>query len=655
MDVRGMTIVLIGRFDSWLWSGRKWRRSEMMQRLEELGARVTGSVSGRTDLVFAQRYAEEGKNLREARRLGIPVFDHDALQALLADEDGSDDSDTELAAGTVSDLMALRARLLRLEREQGITEEHRAATREVRAGEGVRLRHPYGHELEINDYALSPCGRYLATGTGTGSGCHGGSLQIWDLAVGRCVNSIGGIEGGIGRPGQAGNIQWSADGRRIGLAYGTGRIGVLDPFSPFDGPKSLAECLLTFDGDAPAAWALAPDGRRVFAHSGSPCDMAGCIVPMDGGELKWTPADARPGHPYLLAERLPDDLRTAGADAYDGVPLQADGRVRWSREGTRLLAQCESRGRAEAFVIDVASGQVSWVAGTGELAAWSPDDRLLAHCDEGLRFLDAATGKPYGKQGGRKPAGREEAGHEGVSALQWGMRGDLPRLAALVGEGNASGAEPGVLIYDEGRFRYRLDVTPVEEGLVFADSWAWSPSGDAGAWLTADGRVEVWSLDGEEPRRLRTLDVPSETGVLLWGADDVLMAMSPTTLRFLRAGSGEVLGDFTFLHAPQAPKPLGETYWFFEARQFAPDDEAWCAVFDEGVVIAPDGRGPESLDDILAWTVSERLAWPVRWGELAVVPDARAAGPALGDAPDGEWLRHYAYTIEEELSRWGTS
>ncbi|AJT64887.3 hypothetical protein T261_3217 [Streptomyces lydicus] len=649
MDVQGMTIVLIGRFDG-------VRQSGMKQRLEELGARVTGAVSGRTDLVFAHRYAE-GKNLEEARRLGIPIGDDDALRALLADEDGSDDAGPE--AGTVSDLVALRARLLRLEREEGITEEHRAATREVRAKEGVRLRHPYGHELEINDYALSPCGRYLATGTGTGFGCHGGSLQIWDVAAGRCANGIGGIEGGIGRPGHAGSIQWSADGRRIGLAYGTGRVGVFDPFSPFDGPRTLAECLLTDEAAWPVPWALAPDGRRVFVDSGSPCEVGGCLVPMDSGELSWTPGAARPAHPYLPAERLREDFRAEGTDAHGDGTLRADGRVRWSRDGTRLLAQGESRGRPEAFVIDVASGQVSWVAGIGELAAWSPDDRLLVHCDEGLRFLDAATGKPYGKketgqkETGQKETGQKQAGHEGVSALQWGMRGDLPRLAALVGEDNASGAEPGVLIYDEDRFRYRLDVTPVEEGLVFADSWAWSPSGEAGAWLTADGRVEVWSLEGEEPRRLRTLDVPSGTGVVLWGADDVLMAVSPTTLRFLRAGSGEVLGDFSFLHAPQVPKPLGETYWFFEARQFAPDDETWCAVFDEGVVIAPDGRGPESVDDILAWTVSERLAWPVRWGELAVVPDARTAGQALGDAPDGEWLRNYAYTIEEELSRWG--
>ncbi|UYB38642.1 hypothetical protein SLV14_001030 [Streptomyces sp. Je 1-4] len=621
MDVRGKSIVLIGRFEG-------LRQDEAQRRLEELGARVTGSVTGRTELAFVDRlHYNDGKKLQEARRRSIPIFDDEALRALLADEDAPDRDEPQARA--VSDLVALRARLLKLEREQGITEEHRAATREVRASQGALLRHPYGHKAEINDYALSPCGRYLATGTLTGDD-YGGSLQIWEMVTGRCVNAIG-IEGGIGRPGYERSIQWSADSRRIGLAYNTHHIGVFDPFSPFLGSVTLARCLITDGSARPVPWALAPDGNQVFVNSGTPCEVGGCIVPMESGELHWASRDATPGHPFMLAGRLREDLRTEEMDAHDDVTLQADGWVRWSRDGTRLQAQGGSRGHTEAFVIDVSSGQVSWLAAIGELAAWSPDDRLLAHYDKGLCFLDAVTGKPNGK-GTR---------HQGVSALQWGMQGDVPRLAALVGEGNASGAQPGVLIYDEDRFRYRLDVTPVEEGMVYADSWAWAPSGDAGAWLTADGRVEVWSLDGDEPQRLRTWDVPSETGVLLWGADDVLVAMSPTTLRFLRAGSGEILGDFTFLHTPRGPKPLGNNYWFFARRHFAPDDAAWCALFEEGVVIAPDGRGAESLDKVLAWTVDERLAWPVRWGELAVVPDARSAGYALGDAPNGEWLREY--------------
>ncbi|MDW6062885.1 hypothetical protein SAZ11_38890 [Streptomyces sp. FXJ1.4098] len=81
------------------------------------------------------------------------------------------------------------------------------------------------------------------------------------------------------------------------------------------------------------------------------------------------------------------------------------------------MAGQELGDNGQAFAIDVDSGQLSWLAEIGGLAAWSPDDRLLAHDDNGLRFLDAATGLPIGE---------DARGHEGASALLWGMRGDTP-------------------------------------------------------------------------------------------------------------------------------------------------------------------------------------------------------------------------------------
>lgn len=315
--------MLIGRFEG-------LRQDEAQRRLEELGARVTGSVTGRTDLAFVDSlHYNDGKKLQEARKRSIPIFDDEALRALLAAEDAPDRDEPQ--AGAVSDLVALRARLLKLEREQGITEEHRAATRELRESQGALLRHPYGHKAEINDYALSPCGRYLATGTLTGDD-YGGSLQIWEMVTGRCVNVIG-IEGGIGRSGYERSIQWSADSRRIGLAYNTHHIGVFDPFSPFLGSVTLAECLITDGLARPVPWALAPDGNQVFVNSGTPCEVGGCIVPMESGELHWTSRDATPGHPFLLVSRLREDLRTEEMDAHDGVTSlrTAGGRRRWTR------------------------------------------------------------------------------------------------------------------------------------------------------------------------------------------------------------------------------------------------------------------------------------------------------------------------------------
>src|SRR5205823_2316832 len=85
---------------------------------------------------------------------------------------------------------------------------------------------------------------------------------------------------------------------------------------------------------------------------------------------------------------------------------------------------------------------------------------------------------------------------------------------------------------------------------------AWSPDGrlvPAVARGSAKGepgrRIEVWSL-GDEPACVRSIDTPEETTAVLWGADGVLAAIGEHTLRFVRALTGEILGDFAFDQEP---------------------------------------------------------------------------------------------------------
>jgi DNA ligase (NAD+) len=66
--VAGKTLVFTGTLE-------KMTRSEAKARAETLGARVSGSVSARTDLVIAGPGA--GSKLNEARKLGVAVIDED--------------------------------------------------------------------------------------------------------------------------------------------------------------------------------------------------------------------------------------------------------------------------------------------------------------------------------------------------------------------------------------------------------------------------------------------------------------------------------------------------------------------------------------------------------------------------------------------------
>ncbi len=65
-----MTIVLTGALES-------FTREELTEKLETLGAKVTGSVSSRTDLVIAG--SAPGSKADRARELGVEIWDEARL------------------------------------------------------------------------------------------------------------------------------------------------------------------------------------------------------------------------------------------------------------------------------------------------------------------------------------------------------------------------------------------------------------------------------------------------------------------------------------------------------------------------------------------------------------------------------------------------
>jgi DNA ligase (NAD+) len=70
----GKTVVLTGTLE-------RFTRPELAERLEALGAKVSGSVSKNTDIVIAG--AEAGSKLEKAKELGIEIWDENRLQKAL--------------------------------------------------------------------------------------------------------------------------------------------------------------------------------------------------------------------------------------------------------------------------------------------------------------------------------------------------------------------------------------------------------------------------------------------------------------------------------------------------------------------------------------------------------------------------------------------
>lgn len=198
LDVRGKTVVLTGTFS-------RLKRAEAEKRLAALGAKIGSGVSKSTDLLFAGEKA--GSKINSANQLGVTVLGEDDLMTILAGGAGPATPATPSPFAAVDgsqagpalarkiealpwgefeadrDLPPLREALYAHEAKHGITEAHRAATARVRPL--ATLQHGHGHDVDVEWSALSPDGRFLATGSWTGDDYDlGGVLQIWDVRAG---------------------------------------------------------------------------------------------------------------------------------------------------------------------------------------------------------------------------------------------------------------------------------------------------------------------------------------------------------------------------------------------------------------------------------------------------------------------------------------
>ncbi|MEV6154605.1 BRCT domain-containing protein [Nonomuraea sp. NPDC052129] len=641
MIISGSTIVLAGRFS-------RLSKDEAKHGLELLGAKVAASVSAKTDLVFAGE--KSGAKAGPAAVRGVPIYDEDALLAVLEGRESGTRPpsppftgvpDEPMGPGEALDLVKnadwsafsperdtvpLRDALQTLERAHGVTDAHRLATARLRDA-GAELRHSDVHHGQLNGHALSPDGRHLAVGSWTGEDYdRGGVLQVFEVATGRCVHAIDGIMGGIGFENHSRSLQWSADGRRIALEYNTNATGVWDPFGTAREP--IADAFFLGSG-RPLGMAFAPEGRRAFVYGGESDFLHNVIVAMHEGSVAGPP-DAHP------EGTEPIEFSAPSRETVSDEPEFILGRAFWSRDGSRVYG--EAGDAYAAISLDVEKRQVSWTLDLEEdqdapPPEWSLDERLLAHQRGGkLVIADALTGETTA----------ELAGYPGADVLCWGPGG---RLAVV----DPAGGTVGIIDATTGEHQYDLGVgagTSNPRGWD-ARSWAWSPDGERAACVTAEGRIEIWSL-GERPGRLRVLDGVRRTvgqwehGFgLVWPAADVLIAIGSHVVRFLRPETGEIVADHPFHHAPAARRPL-----FLAGRDlgdrlrldptFALDEETWAVGFEDGTVIAPPGRD-DDLDGRLCWTVDRRFAWPFRWGDQSVFPDAARAGVGAA-SPETELL-----------------
>ncbi|RKH53000.1 WD40 repeat domain-containing protein [Corallococcus sp. AB049A] len=517
------------------------------------------------------------------------------------------------------DLAPLRERLLRLEREHGVTDVHRRFSGKVLAA-GARLLETPRYIGMQRCFALSPDGRHLAIASNRLDESHGGDVRIWELATGRVVDAVGFETTLVGSAREPSCLQWSPSGAWLGVILDNVVIGVLRAFAGTL-PSFTADLTRRW-GSPPAgsvinpahvantghlpAWCWSPDEKQLFISTPGPDGALGCIVPFregtrvneDSEGLRWCPA------------RL------------DGQPSRSRPHtwVRWSPDGARIQGYCkqefvlepnagpEPEPHPSASTLDVGSGNLEYRFDELTLpVAFSPDGARLAYGDQPPRLANGHTGRTMTDLG--KDA---DVRVHGVEEYVWSRDGR--RLAVLI-----NGYEfPQVLLFNNGKLLGVVDLKRRAFGPSSRSGdlgrWAWSPDGSMGACLLREGKIELWKVGGS-PKMLRRLEGASGIDGLAWGADDTLVGTGHHDIAFWDVTTGALRFRSSLeLEPGRVPPPSDWNPWLEDTAGFIPTERGWdfTRAQADGTVVCPPGSR-EKLEPRLMFSVGGRHAWPWRW------------------------------------------
>jgi hypothetical protein len=359
-------------------------------------------------------------------------------------------------------------------------------------GEGPVRR----HLSEVVAAALSPDGRYLATGSNFSRSYSDGHLLIWDVAAAQLLH-VHTIPGGVSWPDHFHLLRWRPDGRRLGLAFDTNAVGVLDPFAD---QTAIVPTLYVTDGwPSPPDWQWSPDGTQLYIACWGRRHELGAFVSSepDSPTPRW-------------AQRVPFTLDEDGDE--NEPALEPLSELRWQVPG--LLTGWG--GSSTLVGLDPSTGAILWTKEVRHPALWQSD------------------GTP------------DEAGWSpppSYSQLIASPQGQ--RIAALLPREYAYSEPPGVHLLEGGERRGVLPAQLGELALRRGPRFAWSPCGQRGALLRENGVLELWDL-ATTPRRLSELSIDGATGVfygprpVVVGPQLVAFVQDDGTLHSLHPqGSGE--------------------------------------------------------------------------------------------------------------------
>lgn len=485
--------------------------------------------------------------------------------------------------------LKIRSTLELLEVKTGIEEVHHYFT-ECLLDSGAWLRHQFAHEEKMSSFAMSPDGKYLAVGTWVGDNYEeDGTVQIWELATGRCVNLLKEHYGGIGWPDYPYMLQWSANSRYLGAGLNTNTVAKLNPFS--DSATPLASASITDGWSRPPAWTW-QGMEDAFAIS---C-WHNSEIPV--GITSNKQFDSYEDNAKWMAAKLASGIK----ELLGGNDLQP---YKWCSSTPNGQFIYGYNNHSQVYGIDVKSKQVVWLKETGKSVGFSPSGAFMVYQDsDQLCLANIETGE-----------------------VQSSMN-CLIAVKGIVFEGAgrryAVYSEKSVLVYEETELIAELKLgTKLSQEHQFDSelrSVQFNSTGDKLLVLLDNNKAQVWCL--KEAIVLHEFDCNGDG--IYWG--DSIVGVGAYEISFYKEDGSLMLHCDKDLQAKaynelyDQPKPLkvGKKDWALK-YELAPNyplhnngKKTWLAVIQTGVVIGEVQAGV--LDQHLSYTYKNKYAWPYRWG-----------------------------------------
>ncbi len=399
----------------------------------------------------------------------------------------------------------LRKALDHIATESGLGEAHAYFTERM-LEKGAKLKHQFADRADYSSFAMSSDGKYLAIGTWMNEGEYNeedGTIQIWEIASGRCVNLLKDYYAGIGWRDYPCGLQWSPDNKRLGAAMNTNKVSSFDPFGKT--VKPLATASVTDGWGEPPAWCWVKDSSCFAVSCWGDSKLPLCICKTNKAKI------------YEDGAKWFQDIEEDSEDELEFEPYK----LCYATKNGRLIYGYNTH--EEIYAIDIKKGQPVWQIFVDLPFGFSPLDDFFVYLENNaIQIADLNTGEVI----------ESISNVKAVEGFEF-----APNSQRYV----AYGANK-VTLFD---YNKKVVAFKLASHLLIPDCLEaevrpirFNRSGDKIACLLDNGNIEVWSLNGEKPTK--TLTYPSQATGIYWG--EALVGVSGEKLIFLNE-------DGTLIHA----------------------------------------------------------------------------------------------------------